>query len=113
MNSGALVIVVLLAGAGVMWAFSSGAKAGRKIERRAREVSRGGHVAMISVLIGLVVALVQWAVLTHVTNPTFTTLALVLGVPGWLAGITVGRLFAVTTTINAAAGGTSRKGARR
>jgi mannose/fructose/N-acetylgalactosamine-specific phosphotransferase system component IID len=108
-NGGAVVMVTLLVGVGVLWAFSSGAKTGRRVERQAKEITRAGSVAGFSVMAGLVIAVVQWAVLAHVTNPSLTTLALVLDVPGLLAGTTIGRLFAVTTSLN----GASRKGARR
>jgi cell division protein FtsW (lipid II flippase) len=108
-NGGAVVTVALLAGVGVLWVFSSGAKTGRKVERQAKEITRTGSVAGFSLLAGLVIAVVQWAVLAQVSNPSFTTLALVLGVPGLLAGTTIGRLFAVTTSLN----GAGRKGARR
>jgi hypothetical protein len=112
MNNTGIVIVAVLAVAGALWAFSSGAKAGRKIERQARRVSGAGQAFMVSILVGLLIAVTQWTVMTVVHAPNFTTIALVLGVPGLLAGVTVGRLFAVDAVIRSEAHG-SRKGARR
>ena len=90
-----LVVVALLASVGVMWAFSSGAKAGRKAEARMRDVNRAGGAATVAVLVGGVISGIQWAVLTKVPNPGWAVLGLVLGVPGVLAGTTVGRMYAV------------------
>jgi uncharacterized membrane protein len=112
MNTG-IVIVAVLALLGALWAFNSGAKAGRTIERRSREISRTGQVLLTSGLVGAVIAVTQWVVMTHVVGPSFGTVALVLGVPGLLAGITVGRLVTITTTIEDASHGARRKGTRR
>ena len=90
-----LVVVELLASLGVMWAFSSGAKAGRKAEARGRDVLRASGAATVALMVGAVISAIQWAVLTRVPNPGLAVLALVLGVPGVLAGTTVGRMYAV------------------
>jgi hypothetical protein len=99
--SALLLIWIGLAALGGLWLFSAGAHAARGIERGMRQVSRTGQVAGLALVLGLVVAVVQWVVLTHIANPSLITLVLVLGVPAVLAGTTVARLVALDTTIRA------------
>jgi hypothetical protein len=105
-----VAVVAVLAGLGVLWVFAKGAKGGRNIERDVRRVSRTGLVAALSIAIGGVLAAVQWAVLTH-SQPSPATVVLVLGIPAWLAGITVSRLLALDVTL--ASAGRRGSGGRR
>jgi hypothetical protein len=98
MSTPIVVVLAVLAGLGTLWVFATGAKAGRNIERDIRRVSRTGLVAGLSVVIGVLVAATQWAVLTH-THPGPAMVVLVLGLPAWLAGITVSRLLALDVTL--------------
>ncbi len=120
MNTSYSVIAVVfgLAGCGLLYVWSAGAKTGRKVERQIRRVSRFGEVVSASVVAGVVIAGIQWAVIAHTTHPG--VLAGVLGLPAVLAGATVGRLFTVTTyhrrgerTSPGGARRTARKGGRR
>jgi hypothetical protein len=112
-----LTVVTGLAGLavlGALWLFSAGAKAGRGMERKAREAAHSWEAAAVAVMFGAVLSVAQWSVLTRVGHPGFSTLALVLGVPAVLAGTTVGRMFATNNTLRRAgrAGRSNRKGRR-
>ncbi|WP_051341960.1 hypothetical protein [Pseudonocardia spinosispora] len=82
--------LVALACLGLMYIFASGARAGRAAERRIRSVTRGGRVLGTAAVSGLVIVLIQWLVVINTTDST--ALALVLGTPAILAGITLGRM---------------------
>jgi hypothetical protein len=108
-STGATVVVtlVLLAGLGVLHIWTTGVRAGRKVERQVREFTRLGRVAAGAAVTAVVIALVQWAVVTH-SQPSGLWVV-VLGLPAMLAGVTVGRLLAVTTVVHTR----SRRGVHR
>jgi len=97
-----------LAFLGLLWTFSTGAKAGRAAERQFREITRVGSVLLTTLLTAAVVVGIQWLVMRQ--NPGVGAVLVVLGVPGLLAGVTVARMAAVTTTARASSG---RRGVRR
>jgi hypothetical protein len=90
-----VVALVLLAVLGVVHIWTTGVRAGRKVERQVREVTRLGRVAAGAAITAALIAVIQWAVVTN-TSPN-AAWVLVLGAPALLAGVTVGRLLAVTT----------------
>lgn len=85
----------VLALVGVLVAFRSGARTGSRVTRQSRQVSRMGATLTRSLLIGGVIAGVQWAVI--VTTPDPVAWGVVLGVPAVLAGAALARVFVVTT----------------
>jgi hypothetical protein len=89
--------VLVLAGLGLISIWTSGARAGRKVERGVREVTHAAGTAMRAVVTALIVGGIQWVVLAHNGDPAIW--AVVLGVPALCAGITVARLFAVTAVV--------------
>lgn len=90
-----VVALVLLAVLGVVHIWTTGVRAGRKVERQMREVTRLGRVAAGAAITAVLIAVIQWAVVTNTApNPAWV---LVLGAPALMAGVTVGRLLAVTT----------------
>jgi hypothetical protein len=90
-----VVIVAVLAGMGLLYIWAAGARTGRAFEHQVRQVNRFGHVLGSSLLCGMAITGVQWAVVTHTTHPG--VLAVVLGVPGLVAGVSVARAVTVST----------------
>lgn len=110
MSAGTTVVLVLvvLAGLGLLHIWSSGIRAGRKVERQVREFTRLSQVAGGALISAVVIGGIQWAVVTH-TAPS-PVWVFVLGAPALLAGVSVGRLLAVTTAVHSHYG---RRGVRR
>jgi hypothetical protein len=106
-STGAIVAVTVVGVAGCAWLWTSGVRAGRKVQRQFREVTRTGSVLLTGLLATVVIVAGQWAVITHTTDKT--TILAVLGVPGLVAGMTTARLCAVTI---GATGVRTRRGGR-
>ena len=93
-----LVVVVALAGLGVLAAFRSGARGAYKVARHTQEVTRmGGNLARALGSAAVIVG-VQWAVVTFTSGPLAWGVA--LGVPALFAGAAIARLFSVTEIIH-------------
>ncbi len=107
-GSTVLLGLVVLSSLGLLHIWTSGARAGRKVERQVREFTRLSRVAAGAVVTAVVIAAVQWAVVAR-TAPSPMWL-FVLGAPALLAGVSVGRLLAVTTVVRTHRG---RRGVRR
>ncbi len=107
-----MVVVLGLAGCGLLYVWAAGARTGRNIERQIREVSRLGSVLGYALVSAVAIAGVQWVILAH-TAAGPIVLALVLGVPALLAGVTVGRLFTVRELRHRPTLHSKRAGARR
>ena len=105
-GAGVTAMVCGLAFLGLLWTFSAGANAGRAAERQLREMTRIGSVLLTTVITAAVIVGIQWLVMRQ--TPGAGAVLVVLGVPGLLAGVTVARLAAVTTTVR-----TTRRGVRR
>ena len=97
-------VLVLL---GVLLAFRGGARAGSRVARQSRVVSRMGGMLARAVLFGAVITAVQWVVVTTSTDPAIWAVA--LGLPAVFAGAGLARVFVVTTVEH----NHSRTGARR
>jgi cell division protein FtsW (lipid II flippase) len=85
-----LVGLFALAALGVMFIWSSGARAGRRLERRIWRARLAGRVLFNALVAAVVIVGVQWATVTRTSEPV--ALMIVLGVPALLAGVTVGRV---------------------
>jgi hypothetical protein len=102
-----LVVVVALAGLGVLAAFRSGARSAYKVARHTQEVTRmGGNLAR-ALGTAVVIVGVQWAVVLFTTDPR--AWGVVLGVPALFAGAAIARLFSVTELLHTQ---TPRRGRR-
>ncbi|MGH3834465.1 MAG: hypothetical protein ACRDSF_01990 [Pseudonocardiaceae bacterium] len=92
------VVLVVLAGVGVLAAFGAGARAGHRATQHAREVTRIGGNLTRALAAGGVIVGVQWAVVANTTAPG--AWGVVLGVPAVFAGSAIARMFAVTEIIH-------------
>jgi hypothetical protein len=102
-----LVVVMALAGLGVLAAFRSGARSAYRVARHTQEVTRmGGNLGRAlgatTVIVGI-----QWLVVSCTTDPRAWCVA--LGVPALFAGAAVARMFSVTEVLRT----TDHKGGRR
>jgi hypothetical protein len=96
--SAVLIVVVALAGLGVLAAFRGGARSASKIARQIQEVTRmGGNLTRALGTTAVIVA-VQWLVVSFTSDPRAWGVA--LGVPGLFAGAAIARLFSVTEIIH-------------
>ena len=87
------VALVVLAGVGLILVWSSGARAGRTIERGVASAGRRSSTAGRTLLIAALIVGVQWAVIAYDAPPA--VMAGVLGVPALVAGAALARMFSV------------------
>jgi hypothetical protein len=102
-----LVVVLALAGLGVLAAFRSGARSGHRLARHTQEVTRMGGNLTRALGTAAVIVAVQWAVVFFTSDPRAWAVA--LGVPALFAGAAIARLFSVTEVIHTP---TQRRGRR-
>lgn len=102
-----LVVVVALAGLGLLAAFRSGARSAYRIARHTQEVTRMGGNLGRALGSTVVIIGVQWAVVSLTTDPRAWGVA--LGVPALFAGAAIARMFSVTEILHT----TDRKRGRR
>jgi len=102
-----LVVVVALAGLGVLAAFRGGARGGYRAARQTQEVTRMGGNLIRALGTTAVIVAIQWAVVSFTTDPRAWGVA--LGVPALFAGAAIARLFSVTEIIHTP---TQRRGRR-
>jgi hypothetical protein len=92
------VLIVVLAGLGVLAAFRSGARGGYRTARHSQEVTRmGGNLGRALGSTAVIVG-IQWAVLSLTTDPR--AWGVVLGVPALFAGAAIARMFSVTEILH-------------
>lgn len=96
--SAVLVVVVALAGLGVLAAFRSGARGAYKVARQTQEVTRMGGNLTRALGTTVVIIGVQWLVVTFTSDPRAWGVA--LGVPALFAGAAIARMFSVTEIIH-------------
>jgi uncharacterized oligopeptide transporter (OPT) family protein len=101
-----LVVVVALAGLGLLAAFRSGARSAYRVARRTQEVTLMGGNLSRALGSTVVIVGVQWAVVSLTTDPRAWGVA--LGVPALFAGAAIARMFSVTEILHT----TDRKGGR-
>lgn len=96
---GAVLIVLLaLAGLGILAAFRSGARTGHRLARHSQEVTRmGGNLARALGIAAFIVA-VQWVVVLSTSDARAWAVA--LGIPALFAGAAIARMFSVTEIIH-------------
>jgi hypothetical protein len=93
-----LVVVLALAGVGMLAAFRGGARSGHRLARHNQEVTRmGGNLLRALGTAGFIVA-VQWAVVFFTSDARAWAVA--LGVPALFAGAAIARMFSVTEIIH-------------
>jgi protein-S-isoprenylcysteine O-methyltransferase Ste14 len=97
-GSAVLVVVLALAGLGVLTAFRSGARSGHRIARHSQEVTRMGGNLLRALSTSAVIVAVQWAVVFFTSDPR--AWGVVLGVPALFAGAAIARLFSITEIIH-------------
>ncbi|MGH3710581.1 MAG: hypothetical protein ACRDRU_14505 [Pseudonocardiaceae bacterium] len=93
-----LVVVVALAGLGVLAAFRGGARGGYRAARQTQEVTRMGGNLIRALGTAAVIVGVQWAVVSFTSDPR--AWGVVLGVPALFAGAAIARLFSVTEILH-------------
>lgn len=93
-----LVVVLALAGLGVLTAFRSGARSGHRLARHSQEVTRMGGNLLRALSTSAVIVAVQWAVVFFTSDPR--AWGVVLGVPALFAGAAIARLFSITEIIH-------------
>ncbi|MGH3845367.1 MAG: hypothetical protein ACRDR6_17565 [Pseudonocardiaceae bacterium] len=102
-----LIVVVALAGLGLLAAFRSGARGAYRVAQHSQEVTRmGGNLGRALGATAVIVA-IQWAVVSLSTDPRAWGVA--LGVPALFAGAAVARMFSVTEILHS----TDHRGGRR
>ncbi len=93
-----LVVVVALAGLGVLAAFRSGAHSAYRVARHTQEVTRMGGTLARALGSAVVIVGVQWAVVLFTSDPRAWGVA--LGVPALFAGAAIARMFSVTEILH-------------
>lgn len=93
-----LVVVVALAGLGVLTAFRSGARRAYRVARHTQEVTRMSGNLTRALGTAVVIVAVQWAVVSLTTDPRAWGVA--LGVPAVFAGAAIARMFSVTEILH-------------
>ncbi|MEO7194562.1 MAG: hypothetical protein ABIZ05_07030 [Pseudonocardiaceae bacterium] len=93
-----LVVVMALAGLGVLAAFRGGARGGYRAARHTQEVTRMSGNLLRALSTTTVIVAIQWAVVSLTTDPRAWGVA--LGVPALFAGAALARLFSVTEIIH-------------
>ncbi len=102
-----LIVVVALAGLGLLAAFRSGARGAYRVAQHSQEMTRmGGNLGRALGSTAVIVA-IQWAVVSLSTDPRAWGVA--LGVPALFAGAAIARMFSVTEILHS----TDRRGGRR
>jgi protein-S-isoprenylcysteine O-methyltransferase Ste14 len=94
----AVLIVVALAGLGILAAFRSGARSGHRLARHSQEVTRMGGNLLRALGTAAFIVAVQWAVVSFTSDPRAWAVA--LGVPALFAGAAIARMFSVTEIIH-------------
>lgn len=102
-----LIVVVALAGLGLLAAFRSGARGAYRVARHTQEVTRMGGNLGRALGTTVVIVAVQWAVVSLTTDPR--AWGVVLGVPALFAGSAIARMFSVTEILHSA----DHRGGRR
>jgi hypothetical protein len=96
-GSAVLIVVLALAGLGVLAAFRVGARSGNRLARHSQEVTRMGGNLLRALSTSAVIVAVQWAVVFFTSDPRAWAVA--LGVPALFAGASIARMFSVTEII--------------
>jgi hypothetical protein len=93
-----LIVVLALAGLGMLVAFRSGAHSGHRLARHSQEITRMGGNLIRALGTAVFTVAVQWAAVWFTTDPRAWAVA--LGVPALFAGAALARMFSVTEIIH-------------
>jgi hypothetical protein len=93
-----LVVVLALAGVGILVAFRSGARSGHRVARHSQEVTCMGGNLLRALGIAAFIVAVQWAVMWFTSDARAWGVA--LGIPALFAGAAIARMFSVTEIIH-------------
>jgi hypothetical protein len=93
-----LVVVLALAGVGILAAFRSGARSGHRLARRSQDVTRMGGNLLRALGIAALIVAVQWVVVWFTSDAR--AWGVVLGIPALFAGAAIARMFSVTEIIH-------------
>jgi hypothetical protein len=97
-DTAVLIVVLALAGVGILAAFRSGARSGHRLARHSQEVTRMGGNLLRALGTAAFIVAVQWVVVLFTTDPRAWAVA--LGVPAMFAGSAIARMFSVTEIIH-------------
>lgn len=101
-----LIVLVALAGLGVLAAFRSGARGAYRVARQTQEVTRMGGNLGRALGTTVVIVGIQWAVVSFTTD--WRAWGVALGVPALFAGSAIARLFSVTELVRSSSRGVRR-----
>ena len=87
------VVLLVVCGLVLVWAWTIGARTGRRAERATRTVTRMGSTTGRTLICAAVIVGGQWAVITWTSHPG--VIATVLGVPALVAGGALARMLTV------------------
>lgn len=93
-----LVVVLALAGLGILAAFRGGARSGHRLARHSQEVTRMGGNLLRALGTAAVIVAVQWAVVVFTSDARAWGVA--LGIPALFAGTAIARMFSVTDILH-------------
>lgn len=93
-----LIVVMALAGLGMLAAFRSGARSGHRLARHNQEVTRMSGNLLRALGTAAFIIAVQWAVVFFTSDARAWAMA--LGVPALFAGAAIARMFSVTDIIH-------------
>ncbi|MGH3751822.1 MAG: hypothetical protein ACRDRP_03840 [Pseudonocardiaceae bacterium] len=93
-----LVVVLAVAGLGILVAFRSGARSGHRLARHSQEVTRMGGTLLRALGTAAFIVAVQWAVLLFTSDARAWAVA--LGIPALFAGAAIARMLSVTEIIH-------------
>ncbi|MCA1822455.1 MAG: hypothetical protein LC644_12135 [Pseudonocardia sp.] len=93
-----LVVVVALAGLGLLAAFRSGARGAYRVARQSQQVTRMGGNLGRALGTTVVIVAIQWVVVSLTTD--LRAWGVALGVPALFAGAAIARMFSVTEILN-------------
>jgi hypothetical protein len=97
-DGGMLVVVLALAGVGILAAFRSGARSGHRVARYSQEATRRCGNLLRALGIAAFIVAVQWAVVLFTSDARAWGVA--LGIPALFAGAAIARMFSVTEIIH-------------
>jgi hypothetical protein len=93
-----LVVVLALAGVGMLAAFRGGARSGHRLARHSQEVTRMGGNLLRALGTAAFIVAVQWAVVWFTSDARAWAVA--LGIPALFAGAAIARMFSVTELVH-------------
>jgi hypothetical protein len=97
-DTAVLIVVLAVAGLGILAAFRSDARSGHRLARHSQKVTRMGGNLLRALTTAAVIVAVQWAVVRFTSDARAWGAA--LGIPALFAGAAIARMFSVTEIIH-------------